>query len=241
MISDKSACQDLLWYFTKYPEQIYPVETKLGTCFAYQLKQSQLSELLKNEKINNLFCDLAMEGFAHNEISDEFHSDIKLHLFDCDMMYFVMHEDRTRLAAFLTHSTYGNILYFGGIMVYPDLQNNGYGSSLMRLAVSKNKPAYVSLRTQNPQMYMSIRKIINIFPNGELPTEEIKETAISLADKLKMSRFNVSTFTEQGTYGHSLYGKELKANGYAVDVFKNIDFNRGDSMLVIGKRRSVWN
>lgn len=129
------------------------------------------------------------------------------------------------------------LLYFEGVMVYPDLQNLGYGGELMREAIRKEKPDFVALRTQNPQMYASFRKVVkDIYPNTDkkIP-DHIGIIGQRLAKNLGMDNYDKKTMRGIGTYGKCMYGlMPAPANGTET-LFSSINPFAGDCFICVGE------
>ena len=226
------------------------IYTEMGAQVAFILPVRDFQRIIEDKGVQDLFCDLVMEGFWQTEVDDRLHQDMINHLSSCDFIVFTFHKEKNkgnwhydRLGSFLTYEVLDRrlILYFGGIMVYPDLQNHHYGTALMRLVANREGTPYLALRTQNPQMYSSFRHICQeVYPNGKPPEKEIKEIGKRVAELLKMKRYDPDTMTEKGTYGHSLYGKPIEAKGAAIEAFKRINIQNGDSIIAVGKRERYY-
>lgn len=257
MIEDEKTAKKLDGYFDSNVES-FVINTKRGHEVGHLLSQSQIKEVVRGDVLN-LFADICMEGFEQQEISLDFYNDVVNHFKDCDAMSIVLHGaanprgigwqvqspcyDWTykRIGAFCTHNVYEyrgkKILYFGGIMVYPDLQNLNYGCSLIQYVMNKIKPDYLALRTQNPQMYASFRKTGDIYPNGNKVPEKIKEIGSFIAKEvLYMSEYDEDTMTEEGTYGKCLYGKIPAPMNGVEKVFNKLNPFNGDSLIAVIER-----
>ena len=129
------------------------------------------------------------------------------------------------------------LLYFEGVMVYPDLQNLGYGCELMREAIKKEKPDFVALRTQNPQMYSAFKKVVKqIYPDTkkEIPYY-IRKVSERLAKNLGMTSYDKKTMRGIGTYGKCLYGRiPAPTNGTEI-LFSSINPFAGDCFICVGE------
>lgn len=233
--------------------------TSRGIEAGYLITAENLQEELKsNTSTLELFCDLVMEGFNQNKIGKELYEDTVNHLSpkQCDKIIVIPHSEvkdketiwqYDRLGGFCTYSIYKiknkKILYYGGIMVYPDLQNNGYGGGMMKKAIEMEKPDYIALRTQNPQMYKATEKICSsIYPNGKRQTEEAKEIGNFIANKLQMPNYDKEKMIEKETYGKCLYGTLAPPKKGTEKIFKEVNPYNGDSVVVVGKpRRNLWN
>lgn len=129
------------------------------------------------------------------------------------------------------------LLYFEGVMVYPDLQNLGYGHELMREAIKKEKPDFVALRTQNPQMYSAFKKIVkDIYPNTDKKIPDYIETISQrLAKDLGMDSYDKRTMRGLGTYGRCMYGRiPAPTNGTEI-LFSSINPFKGDCFVCVGE------
>ena len=220
-----------------------------GAEVVFVLPVEALQRVLQRKGVEDLFCDLVMEGFTQTEVSDDLHKDMIYHLQKCDTILLTLHRQGVvydRVGSFLTYSMVKRekqkpIMYFGGIMVYPDLQDNGYGSALMRYAMKREVFSYVALRTQNPQMYASFAKVCEeTFPNGTPPTSEVEKAGKVIATMLQMQHYQSKRMIEKGTYGASLYKRTVKPRGIALHAFKHLNIKRGDSLIAVGERRYLW-
>lgn len=236
----------------------FVINTKRGAEVAHTLTSKQFEKVLKGDVLN-LFLDACLYGFAKTEMTAEFYKDIVDHLGKCDAMSIVLHGNKNphkfgwrflspeydwkynQLGAFCTYTVYEwqgkKIVYFGGIMVYPKLQDLNYGCSLIRKAMETVKADYLALRTQNPQMYASFAKVCgDTYPNGKKIPKDVEEIGNFLArEVLMMSDYDNKTMMEKGTYGKCLYGKIPAPKNGVEEVFKNLNPFNGDSVLAIAK------
>lgn len=134
-----------------------------------------------------------------------------------------------------------NGLYLHICLVNKRYQGKGLTSRLIARTLSQTKAEYIALHTQNEYMVQTLRKFIpkgRLFPiDGTLPTE------YDIARRLHTSKpenYDESVMVERGLYAHAepLYGDRKERHSTHPDIReffqKNVDFQHGDSVLVIG-------
>lgn len=133
------------------------------------------------------------------------------------------------------------ILYISAVVVAPSKQRENLGSSIVKCIIEKEGVDKIALRTQNPVMYESLKKVCKkIFPplsKEEKIPEDIMELGVKVASSLGMPKYESILMTEEGTYGgHSLYGIKpgLDKKNLDMEFEKKVNISRGDSMIVIG-------
>ena len=243
------------------------LETQRGIEISYRLDTSDIREILKDKNVEHLFCDICMEGFCLSGISREFYDDVIKHLTETDNVEVVLYGnpdpvfyqgewreiaphlgEHDRLGAFCSYkmqeiTLYGNkgkLLYFEGVMVYPDLQNLGYGCELMKQAIKKEKPDFVALRTQNPQMYSAFRKVVKqIYPNIKETPELFKKIGEDLARDLGMERYDKNIMRGISTYGRCMYSRIPAPVNGTEKLFSSINFSAGDCFICAGEPK-MW-
>jgi GNAT superfamily N-acetyltransferase len=267
MLQSSKAMQDLTWE-SLMAGKFFSVVTKRGEEKGYLLEKSAIREIIRGD-ILKLFLDISMEGFALSGISEEFYRDVVNHVINnCDRISFVPYKEEKRgqlkigwgvegqeslvsydrLGAYCTEkvvqcNSSGNhsakILYFGGIMVYPELQNLEYGSALVKEAVKRIAPDFICYRTQNPQAYSLIRKVCDeYYPNGKPVPLHFRLAAETIAfSLLEMKDFDPETFIGKGTYGCCLYGKIPAPSRGTQPLFRELNPFRGDSMIIVGRQK----
>ena len=129
------------------------------------------------------------------------------------------------------------ILYRNGNVVHSKLQKKGIGTAIQKYAIQEFKPTHICSRTQNPNIYATMKKDCReLFPNEErtLDPDIVKIVAV-LEEKLNI-KVNRETFIARGLYGHSLYGINPRHNEYS-DLFDklNLSQEQGDAILLVGR------
>jgi hypothetical protein len=133
-----------------------------------------------------------------------------------------------------------DLLYLHGIALESALQGNGlFAKSLLAMAACQGLET-IAMRTQSPVVYKAAKSLCSdFFPQDYVRTpSKIRALGEEIGlGFLKMKHFDSATFVDRGTYGKRLYGsipfcKEHRP--FFNDVMK-IDYNAGDSVLVIGK------
>ncbi len=254
LISDIKATKKLLGFLKKEGKFWFPVHTKRGVETSCLIETEKLKEVLIDKDILHLFVDITMEGFRREGITKELYDDVVNHILGYKKMMIILYgEDKfdfikdkwqfDRLGAYCTYETYQlggkKLLYIAGVMVYPDLQNLGYGGTLMEEAMKIEGADYMTYRTQNPQAYKAFKnRAEEIYPNGIAISEDIKKIANFIAyDVLNMTDFNSETMIGKGTYGKCLYGTLDEPKGDTRLVFNKINPWKGDSVIVVGTLR----
>lgn|GEM_PF-5473816 len=188
---------------------------------------------------------VARDGFG-SPITRE---DVEYHVMVADAIHLMEEVCRAenkpdRIVGF---SSYGRIsaegrdlLYLHGIALESALQGNGlFAKSLLAMAECQGLET-IAMRTQSPVVYKAAKSLCSdFFPqNGVSMPSRIREIGREIGLVfLKMRHFDSSTFVDRGTYGKCLYGSIPFCKEYRPffnDVMK-IDYNAGDSVLVIGK------
>jgi len=134
-----------------------------------------------------------------------------------------------------------SILKIGICLVHSNFQGKGIIGKLIEQSIKDLDTNILSFHTQNQHMVRAVRKFCppgNLFPvDGNIPNE-IKEIGVKMAKYPE--RFDADHMIERKFYleGNPLYGdrKEIVNKSKTISNFfeTNVDFQNGDSLLVIG-------
>lgn len=158
----------------------------------------------------------------------------------------IIKDDKSEIPVFFSYRdviTPGDMgLYFHICLVDKEYQGMGLTTSLIKYAINESKPKFIALMTQNQHMVQTLRPFCPsglLFPIDGSPPDDLKAIAnILIANK---PDFNENTFVWKGVYsdGSPLYGDraERRSNHPEIrDYFeKNVNFQNGDAVLIIGK------
>jgi hypothetical protein len=137
----------------------------------------------------------------------------------------------------LESRTEERLLYVRGTVVREEYQCSGLFSRSLESIIDETRPDYLVLRTQSPIPYHVLSRRGSTYPSFETPTEKAVGIAAWMASKLGMIGYVPNEFVERGTYGKSLYGKQVESKDqYANRLFcekLKIDIRRGDSVMVV--------
>ena len=200
---------------------------------------------LSKEVVSSL-VDIARDGFG-TQITDE---DARNHILKVDFLQLII-SSAGNLIGFAGYDELkirlvgGSVLYLSGIVIKQSDQNRGLGEYAIREAIEATEADALALRTQNPVMYYTARKILGVIypypgPRSLYPDKNLeacKHIASEIAKKLGMKNYQKENFIEQGTYGTSLNASVPEVDAYVTGKLfaeLKIDRNRGDSMIVVG-------
>ncbi|HLC57591.1 MAG TPA: hypothetical protein VJH95_03395 [Candidatus Nanoarchaeia archaeon] len=133
------------------------------------------------------------------------------------------------------------VLYLEGIVLRKEFQKCGIFGYVNRAELGLGCFDFFAMRTQNPVVYAAAEKLVDkLYPNGEQMPEEFRKVGRVIAlGYLEMDDFAEENFVGRKTYGTSLY-ERIPRHGKADKLFDNVlklDYNAGDSVLLIGKPR----
>lgn len=140
-----------------------------------------------------------------------------------------------------TDSSKANGIYLNICLVDERYQWKGLTSSLTQMAIREFQPEFLVLHSQNEIMVQTLRKFCpkgSLFPiDGNLPNDY---NFLTQQFTKIPSNFDPSTLVEKSLYcnGAPLCGDRLERHSNHEDIRnffeKNVDFQKGDSVLVIG-------
>lgn len=133
-------------------------------------------------------------------------------------------------------------IYLHICLIDQKYQGKGIVKKFLSQVIEKTNSKFVALTTQNEHMVQALRPfcpIGSLFPIDGMPPDEIK----IIADNLMTNKanFDQNTFVIKGVYsnGSPLYGDRVERHTKHTDVRsyfeKNVDFQKGDAVLVVGK------
>lgn len=140
-----------------------------------------------------------------------------------------------------------SVLYLHGVVLDMKYQGKKLFALSAEIEISKGRPYAFTLRTQNPAMYSALMSVVfrthpgsMIHPSHEdAPDEMAQAIASHIAKMLGERHFNLSSFTDVGTYGRALNGSVPRVNPEVEGLFSRleIDRRRGDSIIVVALLR----
>jgi len=133
-------------------------------------------------------------------------------------------------------------LYLHICLIDQAYQGKGLAKKVLAHVINLTNAKYIALTTQNEHMVQTLRPFCqkgNLYPIDAAPDEDMGEIAsILISNK---AGFNVDTFIRKSVYanGSPLYGDRVERHSNHEDIrnyfIKNVDFQKGDALLVIGK------
>jgi len=206
-----------------------------------KIRPSRLEPDLQLALVNQTI-EVAASGFEQDPSNEAFSDDVKKHILEATELYLVYEETEciafAAIANFTVETT--KVLYLGGLMVKRSRQRNGLMRDLIRHEISQSKPEILAARTQNPCILDLMKEFcINeeLYPLAGPPQGESRIVFEYLAKSMGMGNMDQESLVGRGTYGKRLYGNgtPLSRNSESNRVFRQIDPNKGDSILLIGR------
>ncbi len=140
-----------------------------------------------------------------------------------------------------------SVLYLRGIVVEKEHQGRGFFKEALSQAIGQNSPDVLSMRTQNPLIYMATKRLVGrMYPNGGVypsvtlgHNEHAHSLGLEIAKRLGMRRYEDSEFREQRTYETALNDTVPRVDEETERLFSSlrINRNRGDSIVIVSLLR----
>lgn len=198
--------------------------------------ESPKTQFTENERSSlvDVLVPVARDGFG-TPITRE---DVDLHAFSGDFMHLLKRDGR--IVGFSTYrrfaTEFGPVLHFNGTVIERDSQRCGLYRLARTLAFAEERPAYFTLRTQNPVIYGVAQDFAKkIYPNGR----PVPEHVLSIARCIGGDTMESETLVVRGFYGTSLYDTIPECGD--VNRFFNeslrMNYQRGDAVIAVGSLR----
>lgn len=185
---------------------------------------------------------VAASGFGQDPKNEVFKKDVRRHVLEAPELFLVYDKGVciafAAIANFTVETT--KVLYLGGLMVEKSRQRNGLMRNLIAYEISQSKPEFLAARTQNPCILDLMKEFCaneEFYPLVGPPQGESRVIFQYLAKFMGMSNMDPESLIGKGTYGRCLYGNgvPLSSNSESNRFFSQIDPQKGDSILFIGR------